>query len=150
MKKGWVTLALFAATFAAAGICAAQGSDTETTPPMQGGTMGQAPSRGPLDGTRFVGRLTAEGKKKGDKDTLIFKDGTFDSVACRHYGFKPSPYTAEAAGGKRTFHSVAKNVRGETMDWTGAVDGDQMTATALYTDKRGKTTKYAFQSGGRS
>lgn len=98
---------------------------------------------------KFAGKITAEGKKKGDKDTLIFKDGTFDSVACRHYGFKPAPYTVETANGKRTFHSVAKNARGETMDWTGTVDSDQATATAIYTNKRGKATKYAFQSDGK-
>lgn len=118
-----------------------------STGAAQSATKSKTPASGALDGKTVSGTLIEEGEKKGMKDNLIFKEGTFDSSACRSYGFKPVAYTTESNAGRTAFHAVAKNRKGETMDWTGTMEGARTEATAVYTNKKGKRTKYVFNQG---
>ena len=99
-----------------------------------------------LDGKAFKGTISKEGqKKKGDKDELVFKDGTFRSTACDKYGFTETAYTAHEEAGKTTFEATATNKEGEKMEWKGTIAGDKAAAAATFVNAKGKTEKYGFQ-----
>lgn len=98
-----------------------------------------------LDGRSFIVELRGpEGKQISDE--LIFRDGTFDSVACHQYGFSAAPYTAlEGPEGGLTFRSVTSSTEG-TMRWNGTVKGDQIQGTAVVNES-GKEPVYYSYSG---
>ncbi len=99
---------------------------------------------GMLDGQKFVGTMGITGEE-GNADTLIFKKGTFVSTACTEYGFMKAPYKAEKADdGKITFTAEVQNEAGETMSWSGVVEGKQLNATAINTSESGKT-EYTYK-----
>ncbi len=104
-----------------------------------------AAAGGPLDGKSFVGVTTARGKAKGDRDTFVFKDGKFRSTMCDAYGFTETPYTAAVSDVSTTFEAEATSPSEGTMKWKGAVKGDTVEGTAVWT-KRGQTdTVYTFK-----
>lgn len=84
-----------------------------------------------LDGKTFEGEMKEKGDAKGDADKLIFKDGQFLSSACKEYGFNETSYTAERSGNVIKFSAVAKNDNDVTMTWSGEIEGDKATASAL-------------------
>src|SRR5438552_2170818 len=81
---------------------------------------------GPLDGKTFVGKITQQGKKKGDKDKLVFKDGKVTSTECVQYGFKDGDYTAKTEGDTTTFEADIVGEEGAKMHWTGTIKADQL------------------------
>lgn len=99
---------------------------------------------GEFEGKSFDGRLVPEGKKRGDKDVLSFKDGKFTSSACVKYGFLATSFSPTLQDGKTRFRALVQNKKGETMDWQGTLDGGKLTANAVYTNKKGKPSKYDF------
>jgi hypothetical protein len=97
----------------------------------------------PLDGKTYVGELKAEmGETYADR--LIFKQGTFVSTACRHYGFEAAPYTAMTADGITSFRVMARDGKGEKMEWVGMVAQDRVTATAINTNAKGQTVRLDY------
>lgn len=99
---------------------------------------------GTLDGKVFAGELGKSGEKKGDKDVLTFKNGTFVSSACVAYGFHEAPYTATEKDGVFAFSSTPTNAKGETMSWTGTIKQGVLEATAVNKTPSGETT-YSFK-----
>ena len=92
--------------------------------------------KGLLDGKEFVGEAGTADKTTGDKETIIFKHGTFHSVACDAYGFSPAPYTATAnADGSIAFTATCTSPKMGTMEWSGTVTGDKLDATATDTQE---------------
>jgi hypothetical protein len=90
-----------------------------------------------LDGKIFAGEIVQKGKKSGDKDDLIFKDGKFVSTACQKFGFGEAPYTFAKGEGNTTFEALADGGKEGTMKWKGAIKGDSLTATVVWS-KPGK------------
>ncbi|HXZ37335.1 MAG TPA: hypothetical protein VEL68_15035 [Thermodesulfobacteriota bacterium] len=85
-----------------------------------------------LDGKVFAGELGKKGEKTGDKDDLIFKDGKFVSTACEKYGFGAAPYLVATGEGNTTFEASADGGKDGTMKWKGAIKGDSLTATVVW------------------
>lgn len=99
-----------------------------------------AKGSGMLDGKMVAGEIGKTGEEKGDKDMLIFKNGTFTSSACAKYGFHASPYKAEKSDdGKIAFTVNATNEAGEQMSWSGYIDNGKVEATAVHQSESGKT-----------
>ncbi|HSC35279.1 MAG TPA: hypothetical protein VLG45_08390 [Thermodesulfobacteriota bacterium] len=105
-----------------------------------------AAQEGALDGKTFAGEMGETGKKKGDKDELIFKDGKFSSEACEKYGFGDAPYTTTASGGATTFEADTVSVKEGKMHWSGTVKGDELTGTVVWTKEGQAPIDYWFAS----
>ena len=106
-----------------------------------------APSKdASLDGMTFVGEMGEQGKTKGDSDTFVFQDGTFQSAACEPYGFEPASYTATEEGNAVTFHAKAESSNEGTMTWTGAMNGEELTGTAIWTKPGKHPVEYWFKA----
>jgi hypothetical protein len=85
-----------------------------------------------LDGKVFAGEIGQKGKKSGDRDDLVFKDGKFLSTACEKFGFGAAPYTAAMGEGTTTFEAVAASAKEGTMQWKGTIKGDSVTASVVW------------------
>ena len=89
-------------------------------------------SASPLDGKSFVGQMGEKGKTKGDKDTLVFKEGRFRSTACDKYGFGDAPYAVKEDGGKMVVTVETTSKKQGTMTWTLTVDGEALTGISMW------------------
>lgn len=99
---------------------------------------------GALDGKSFAGTFTEKGKTKGDKDTLVFKDGKFRSTACDSYGFTEAAYTAAAKDGATSFEATTESPKEGTMKWMGTVRGDRIEGAAVWMKKGQADISYTF------
>jgi hypothetical protein len=98
----------------------------------------------PLDGKTFdVMLVQSDGKK--DSDQLAFDAATFESSACRPYGFKPAKYTATAHGDDVQFESTASTKEAGSNAWKGTVHGSSVKGTLVYSNPKGETTSYTFE-----
>ena len=96
-------------------------------------------SAGALDGKTFVGEMgKLKNSMKGDKDSFVFKDGTFTSTGCVRYGFTPASYSDGMKEQAMTFHSEATSTKEGTMIWDGVVEGNIIKGTARWEKKPGK------------
>ena len=95
-----------------------------------------------LDGKTYSGDIAEAGKKKGDPDDFVFKDGQFVSTACQSLGFGPASYTATAEGEAIRFEATSKAGKGAAMQWKGLVRGGTLDATALWVRPGKKTAEY--------
>jgi hypothetical protein len=100
---------------------------------------------GPLDGKTFHGKLVQTGKS-GHSDNFEFKDGQFLSTACEHEGFGSGAYTAEGSGTSYTFTAQTTSKKEGTMDWKGAVNGDTISGTAVWTKTGQAPVNYTFEA----
>jgi len=94
-------------------------------PPAAGGT-------GALDGKSFAGQMGQAGKKKGDQDTFIFKNGKFHSIACDPYGFGDGEYTAAVESDTISFKVTTTSPTDGRMEWNGTVQGRKLEGTATW------------------
>ena len=102
---------------------------------------------GPLDGQVFEGMVCPGEAKTGDKDRLMFRNGAFDSNACRPYGFTMAPYTATRDGDSTRFRAEAINCSGDKNVWDGVVKGADVSGTMKHMDSSGKVTdSYRFEA----
>jgi len=109
-----------------------------------GATPAASAAGGALDGKTFAGELMEKGKTKGNKDTLIFKDGKFRSTACDAYGFTEAAYTATSRDGATTFEATAQSPKEGTMKWKGTVKDGTIEGSAVWT-KGQADTNYTFK-----
>lgn len=101
-----------------------------------------------LDGMKFAGTVTEEGKQKGDEDILFFDGGAFVSEACVPYGFGKAPYSATGEKDGVAWHCEVPSTKhqGEKLIWDGIVKGDKLTGTMLWVKADGKTITYSIQA----
>ena len=90
--------------------------------------------QGVLDGKTFVVETGEKGKSGGDKDTLIFKDGTFHSTGCDQYGFGDGAYTSSVKGDSIQFEAVTTSPTKGKMTWKGTVTGDMIEVAYVWVD----------------
>jgi hypothetical protein len=90
--------------------------------------------QGPLDGKTFVVETGEKGKGGGDKDTLIFKDGTFRSTGCDRYGFGEGAYTSTVNGDSIQFEAITTSPTKGKMTWKGTVQGDKIEVGYVWVD----------------
>ena len=103
---------------------------------------------GALDGMTFTGTVTEEGKKKGDKDSLVFADGQFVSEACVPYGFGKAAYSAKKEKTGTAWHSEVPSSKhnGEKLVWDGVVTGKSVTGTMVWVKSNGKKINYTVKA----
>ena len=92
---------------------------------------------GALDGKAFVGEMGENGKKSGDKDTLVFNEGKFRSTACDPYGFGGANYSATVTGDATMFEATTVSPTDGMMIWKGTVKGGTLEGNATW-NKPGK------------
>jgi len=100
---------------------------------------------GYLDGRTFVGETGEKGKAKGDPETFVFKDGSFDPLACHKWGFNGAPYTTKEQDGRIQFTSETKSDKEGTMSWKGAVQGNEISGTVTWTKPGQAPIDYWFK-----
>jgi hypothetical protein len=83
-----------------------------------------------LDGRSFEGVFIERGKTSGDRDTLVFKDGRFRSIACDRYGYSDAPYRTAALGDSTRFEAQTESAKYGKLLWTGVIRGGKLDATA--------------------
>jgi len=79
-----------------------------------------------LDGKSFVGEFVHKGKTSGDKDTIIFSNGRFRSMACDRYGYGDAAYKAISDGGAIRFEAETESPRYGKLVWKGVVKGERL------------------------
>lgn len=99
---------------------------------------------GPLDGQVYTVQLRAADGQAAPDD-LIFDNGSFESTACRSYGFTRSCYTATADGAATNFEVSCTNSAGACNDWSGSVHGSRVSGTLRNTMPDGKVTEYRYE-----
>lgn len=79
-----------------------------------------------LDGKSFVGEFVHKGKTSGDKDTIIFANGRFRSMACDRYGYGDAAYKATSDGNTIRFEAETESPRYGKLVWKGVVKGERL------------------------
>lgn len=97
---------------------------------------------GPLDGKTFVAQSGEEGKAADSKDTLVFRDGKMRSTACDTYGFGDGAYTAIERKGSTGFHARTESAKEGVIVWNGAVRGEALEGTYVWTKPGQKEIHY--------
>lgn len=105
---------------------------------------------GPLDGKTFHlklagGDAAADASAKEMTDTIMFRHGTFDSEACRSYGFGVTSDSATRNGDSVEFEVKAMSAMGGTNAWKGTIRGGSVEGTLIATDKDGKAVTYSYR-----
>ena len=101
-----------------------------------------APVSHDLDGRTFAVQLVKEGKPD-DPDNLIFDKGTFDSTACRKYGYVKTAYTIKKEGETTTFKASSTSEEYGVNYWTGTIKGDAITGKMVW-DNGKKKVNYTY------
>ena len=89
-----------------------------------------------LQGMRFVGSLGVADDANTREEVMSFEDGMFSSEICRGYGFPPAPYWVRRDAEGLHFRAELHNPENGTIRFEGVFDGDEMTATGLWTKER--------------
>lgn len=98
---------------------------------------------GALDGRRFAVEVT-DGHETLP-DTLIFENGTFDSVECRQYGFGAVEYHATKKGDSWTFSAQATSEKEGVARWEGIVDGDSISGSMVWSKAGQDPVRYEYE-----
>jgi hypothetical protein len=105
-----------------------------------------AAAGGALDGKVFTGTSGEAGRSTGDKDELIFKDGTFRSTACDPYGFGAASYTVtKNPDGSLAFTATTSSPKEGTIRWRGNVQDDAIAGTYVWEKTGQKPISYWFK-----
>jgi hypothetical protein len=94
--------------------------------------------KGKLDGKTY--KVTITEQSKSYPDTLTFKSGTFESIECQKYGFKPTSYAGDAA----SFTATAKSDKEGTIEWSGTIKGDTIEGKYVWTKSGQPTYTYSY------
>ncbi len=123
--------------------CSSSPTSAEASTENQPSQPKVAAAHQPLDGKVFdVVLVQANGQK--DPDQLVFDSATFESLACRSYGFKPATYSARTQGGDVAFESTPKTKDGANA-WKGTVRGTSVSGTLNYTGPKGEPMSCTFE-----
>jgi hypothetical protein len=89
-----------------------------------------------LDGRTYVGQKGGKGMPADRPDEFIFAEGRFRSTSCDPYGFGTGAYKATDVDGIITFEAVTQSPTHGEIAWRGAVSGDTLDATFIWTKER--------------
>ncbi|TDI91448.1 MAG: hypothetical protein E2O72_02000 [Candidatus Dadabacteria bacterium] len=99
-----------------------------------------------LDGKSFLVKLSEQGKDdEATNDELIFKDGTFFSVDCEQYGFGSASYKTMSKGDTTLFESTLVSDKEGKAEWEGAVKGDTITGTFIWSKEGQEPNIYSYE-----
>jgi hypothetical protein len=123
--------------------CSSSPTSAEASTESQPSKPKVAAAHQPLDGKVFdVVLVQSNGQK--DPDQLVFDSATFESIACRPYGFKAATYTAHMQGGDVAFESSPKSKGGANV-WKGTVRGSTVSGSLDYTGPKGEPMTCTFE-----
>lgn len=98
---------------------------------------------GALDGKTFA--IVSKSSEGETKDSLTFKDGTFDSLDCQQWGFTAASYVATPEGAGHKFVVTTKSEKEGQMVWEGTVDGDKISGKTVWTKEGQAPIEYTFE-----
>jgi len=99
-----------------------------------------------LDGKTFSVKLSEQGKvDEATNDELIFKDGTFFSADCEQYGFSSASYKTKSKGDTTLFVSTLVSDKEGKAEWEGAVKGDEITGTFIWSKEGQNPIIYSYE-----
>jgi hypothetical protein len=87
---------------------------------------------GILEGKIFVGQSGKLGSLSGEREELIFKNGTLHSTSCDPYGFGDGPYTAIPSADGTRFEAVTASRTHGLIEWSGVVKGTELTGRFIW------------------
>jgi hypothetical protein len=119
-------------------------ASTETHGPDSHGGPSVPAAHQPLDGKVFEVVLVQSNGQK-DPDQLVFDSATFESLACRPYGFKPASYSAHMQGSDVAFESSPKSKDAGANMWKGTVRGSSVSGSMTCTGPKGEAMSYTFE-----
>lgn len=90
--------------------------------------------KGPLDGKTFAVNTGDKGKGGSDKDTIVFRNGMFRSMACDKYGFGEGAYSATEKDGVVYFEADTASPSKGKIHWNGTVKDDKIELSYTWTD----------------
>ncbi len=98
-----------------------------------------------FDGKAFRIEIADQANKSCSREHAIFRQGMFESMECRKYGYTKTAYTVQATGKGLAFRAVASSPREGTNTWTGVVLGDSIHGV-LHWEKPGQASiDYPYQ-----
>ena len=128
------------------------GAACKTTPEVSEAeeTKTTAATTAPTKAETLAGRSFVVATKEGDKtdhpsDTLVFTTDTFESVACREWGFGVASYTTATEDGVIRFTSTATSPKEGSIQWTGTVDGGQIKGEYVWKKEGQADIHYTFE-----
>jgi hypothetical protein len=89
-----------------------------------------------LDGKTFQGQIRDDKGVVRAKDVVTFKNGLFHSVNCARFGFDAAPYWTRVDGGVVHFLVESAHPENGTMLFKGAIRGNIVEWSAVWTKKR--------------
>jgi len=136
------------ASFLMIAACSSSPTSAATSTESHGSEAHAAPTvpaaHQPLDGKVFdVVLVQSNGQK--DPDQLVFDSATFESLACRPYGFKPATYSARTQGGDVAFESSPRSKDAGANVWKGTVHGSTVSGTLSCTGPKGEPMNCTFE-----
>lgn len=100
-----------------------------------------------LDGKSFMVKVTPSDKSQQPMtDELVFKDGMFMSTDCEQYGFEPAAYESRTKGKAVLFKSTLMSEEEGKVEWEGAVQGDKIRGTFIWTKEGQDPAIYTYLS----
>lgn len=100
-----------------------------------------------LDGKSFSVQIKEHGKdSEPTADTLTFEGGNFMSSDCEQYGFTPAAYESKKKGGATLFKSTLMSETEGKAEWEGAVKGDKIRGTFIWTKEGQDPIVYTYLS----
>lgn len=93
-------------------------------------------AKGILDGKTFVGPKGHKGEKANGVEEVTFRDGKFYSIPCAQWGFGGGDYSVRVDGETIYFEATTLSAKHGKMVWRGAVRGDKVEGTYIWTKKR--------------
>lgn len=124
--------------------CSSTSGSSGTSAESKAAPASAPAAHGPLDGKVFDVELVDPNGKK-DPDQLTFDAASFESSACRPYGFKAAKYSGRAQGEDVTFESTAVTKDGGTNAWKGTVHGSTVKGTVTCTDAKGTAMHCTYE-----
>jgi len=106
-----------------------------------------------LDGTAWKVKVTPDAAAKaagmsGFKNRFEFNNGMVHMTECAKSGYKDSAYESSEAGGLTTWSTEQMSDRkkdGGKTHWEGAIKGNDIEGTDIWTDPSGKSYKFTFK-----
>lgn len=78
-------------------------------------------------------------------NVLIFSSSTFESEACRPYGYQPVSYKTKKNGKGIVFTAAARSDQDGEMYWQGTIINDQIQGTAIWKKEGQDDIQYKFE-----
>jgi hypothetical protein len=89
-----------------------------------------------LEGKAFTGPTGAVGMGAHHRETVLFSEGKFRSLACEEWGFEPGNLRADRVNGEVRFEAVHVSKDYGTMTWRGTIRDGKLEAVYVWEKER--------------